>query len=856
MRKYIYWIVVYLTFFSIQNYAQVSGKVFRDLNANGVKDNSATFNEPFLAGITVNAYNSAGALVGTATTGSTGTYSFSGLTLPIRVEFLGGMIGDYTSPVGAGNMTSVQFYSSASTTADYGLFYPDEYVGSTNPKMTSVQHVGGDPIAGGTASTASLLKTIDYNSINSTLNNLQNVAVGSQVGSLWGLAWHAPKNKLFSAAFVKRHVGLGPLGVGGIYVTDYSTGTGTTSNFIDLDAIVGIDLGTVGSNSARGLPANFSVGSVDASVFGLVGKAGLGDIDISMSQKKLYVTNLFERNIIVIDIANYLATGSLPTAANVTELSIAGMPSCTNGVARPFALKVYRDKLYVGVTCTGELDAANATAANMSASVLTYDLITNSWNTVIANSSLNYTHGKPQVTSDTQNHPWSDLTTSTTATVTNTNGWMLNTISANGKNYYQASRVSPWLTDIEFDVDGSMILGIRDRTGDQWGGFQPHPTVANTIMDIRVGGDILRYYYNGSTYTREANGTTAAGGGCGTNEYYCGESYTPTPTSHEETSQGGLALLAGAGEVVLSSINPTTTIWSGGLIKLNNTTGQKNSGILFYQTTEWNVTTLQFGIGLGGKSNGMGDVEILSSPPPLEIGNRIWNDANANGIQDANETPIPNVSVILCDASGNQIATTTTNATGNWYFNATNVTGGLLEKTNYIIKIGSADWSGTTGIGDLASLTLTNSNTDTSLNGDTRDSDAILQNGAPQITYMTGNYGQNDHTIDFGFKTASAICTTPAPPVLSVTNNQCPALTGSFSVLTSCGAGTHIEYSTNNGATWVTTLPTWANGVSVIARCVNNVDATCYSNNSTPVTATLNNCCPDSCIPVSITPIN
>ena len=36
--------------------AQISGTVFRDFNGNGVKDNSASFNEPFIQGITAKEY--------------------------------------------------------------------------------------------------------------------------------------------------------------------------------------------------------------------------------------------------------------------------------------------------------------------------------------------------------------------------------------------------------------------------------------------------------------------------------------------------------------------------------------------------------------------------------------------------------------------------------------------------------------------------------------------------------------------------------------------------------------------------------------------------------------------------------
>ena len=37
------------------------------------------------------------------------------------------------------------------------------------------------------------------------------------------------------------------------------------------------------------------------------------------------------------------------------------------------------------------------------------------------------------------------------------------------------STTQPWLTDIEFDVNGDMLLGLRDRTADQFGQKAPGP---------------------------------------------------------------------------------------------------------------------------------------------------------------------------------------------------------------------------------------------------------------------------------------------------------------------------------------------------------------------------------------------
>ncbi|NML29228.1 SdrD B-like domain-containing protein, partial [Zoogloea dura] len=50
------------------------------------------------------------------------------------------------------------------------------------------------------------------------------------------------------------------------------------------------------------------------------------------------------------------------------------------------------------------------------------------------------------------------------------------------------------------------------------------------------------------------------------------------------------------------------------------------------------------------------------------IGDRVWSDSNGNGIQDMGEAGVAGATVKLLDASGNVIATTQTDANGNYIF--------------------------------------------------------------------------------------------------------------------------------------------------------------------------------------------
>lgn len=51
------------------------------------------------------------------------------------------------------------------------------------------------------------------------------------------------------------------------------------------------------------------------------------------------------------------------------------------------------------------------------------------------------------------------------------------------------------------------------------------------------------------------------------------------------------------------------------------------------------------------------------------IGDRVWLDSDADGLQDSNESGVANVAVTLTNASGQAVATTTTDANGNYKFN-------------------------------------------------------------------------------------------------------------------------------------------------------------------------------------------
>jgi SdrD B-like domain/Secretion system C-terminal sorting domain len=834
-------ILVLLTLVIVNNAsAQITGNVFRDYNANGVRGTASPNNEPGVAGIIVNAYNASDALIASYVTGNTGDYSipnsgtYNGTpgsntgSVPsgtnVRIEFIIPTNGttcdlsptiDYSSARGAGNATSVQFVTGGASaiSVNYGINNPGDYTAGTNPDMVMPAFINGNPLAAtGTSTTDDAFVGFPYNSSgNTTPPKLLN---GQTIGACWGVAYSKHANKVFTSAFLKRHAGLGTMGTGGIYILTPTATSFTAATFYDMDAnnhrtraaatgtpaygvgssfnFVGNDsvtylgttdpesgapagLGVIGSNTDRGLPNNNTVDSYDPAAFAQVGKVGLGDLEISDDGRFLFVTNLYNRRIYCLE----LNSASNPTS--VTAVTSYALPAATatNGVLRPFGLKYSRGKLYVGAVATGE---NGGTAADLRAYVFVLNNPTGTASFAATNAisfPLNYTKGYAITWSGTHGNAW--------------NPWISNTNAPSivGPAGINLTAAAPILSDIEFDERGTMIISLMDRAGHQFGENNLRRLRISTDgMKYTIGGDIIAAKNNcNGTYTTEsngqfvaANGTTYTSGtannnGIGGSEFFKGDNYTGF---HEETNTGALAFLLGSNEVYASLMDPTNAVNTGGVARLSMVDGSKTLANA-YQITGANEAGW-------GKSNSLGDLEILGALQPVEIGNRLWNDANGDGIQNPGEAGIANVILELTNADGSavdsdpstagiQATLVTTDANGNWIISSaagTDATGAnygvaLLPNTNYVVKLATAgtgnDWDPTanggaggprTG-GQLVGLQLTTTNKIGNGALDLSDNDASLVSSIPQITFTTGNYGENNHTLDIGFKPLASL---------------------------------------------------------------------------------------------------
>lgn len=771
--------------------ASISGNVFQDFNSNGVRDTALTIANAGTTGgsvgaavdvgltgvnVTVRCVTGLGAdgVLGTAddvyttyptvVTDSNGDYTVNvpgavagvGSKKACRVSFswnsasaLNGLVpnvlfGMRPSFAGSGSNTATQFVNDTES-ANLGLNYPADFC-QNNPDLATTCLLYGKSDDVANSANQHALTSMPYSAKSvpanqrgptdpseTSPNASTTMAKISEVGATWGLAYHKGSKTLLASAFIKRHSGIGPSGPGAIYRSTGSTG----SLFVDLNALSG---GAAAGADPRAAYTTTNDFDADAAiqVAGeiMVGKLGLGDLDLSDDGTTLYSVGLASKKLYVMNVGtgSTLAVPSTATAVNlpVPAPGATGCPTASD--VRPFALKYYKGMLYVGLTCTAESTQLDT---DMRAFVYRYD---GTSFVQVLNESLNGAKmdGKAW-------HPWSNAGDATTS-----------------------ERPEPWLTDIEFSGN-DMILGMRDRFGDVTSYNLLRLGSASSRVDGRGHGQMYKACLDAAT----GNYGTAT---CPTSGFNFFETQGPAAIGVEDPNGPNAGLVQVPGFVqIVSSVKDPAQWYSNGLAWFNNSDGKVNKGYEIYPSTTGASQTLFM-----GKASGLGDVEALCDAAPLEIGNRVWLDGNRNGVQDPGEAPIAGVTINLYNAANTVIASAVTDANGNYYFNnrTSDENGNALTQTNGGATVNAiagltpntvgfkicADNSANYGAGNpLAKLGLSPANaggdsSNSSLT-DLNDSDATLPTPAaaigagnfPCITFATGAQGDNNFGLDIGF---------------------------------------------------------------------------------------------------------
>jgi hypothetical protein len=804
--------ILFLALFFHANvgFSQISGTVFQDNNLDGNFDSD----EIAIKGIRIVAYNANGdSVTQQVTTNATTNYSFTGLTLPIRLELR--LPNYYFASNGGTSRTQVEFFTASTSSANFGVSYPKLYCQNT-PNVVMPTHVAGDPEGGGTGGSTTALVQYPFNRSGITPAPIS-LATASQIGSVWGNAYQRETKTLILSEFLKRHSGLESNGLGSLYLVNLNTNT--VSTYINVENF-DINLGS-SALSGRTLPASATTSSADPLAFSNVGKIGIGGISLSDDGKVLWGVNLNTKQLFSFNIGNPIKASSAVSSADFASYSIP-TPNCTNGVARPWAVHFHEGYVYVGVICSGE---TSGTVSDMYAYVYRFNVSTLTWDSSpVFSTSLDYTKGYVHI-SYTSYSKWESWANNFTD--------IHDAGTAGSPSATRKIRPQPILSDIEFDKSGNMILGFMDRTGHQTGRNNVDPNGNATLYNGYVSGEILYLQANGSGgYVLESNGGFSGdptGFGVGNlqgpegGEYFAGDFYDGelTPGSgiivqiHQETAQGGLAYHGKRNEIVATHMDPLN-IWSGGTARHYVSNGYSNDTMRYevYNTVTPNGTF--------GKANGLGDVELICNAAPLEIGNRIWTDTNKNGKQDANESGLDGVTVLLFEGA-TQVGNTTTANGGKYFFTSSNVTGGIKYYTNYEIRIAKSQ-------SPLSSYVMTTADISSNTH-DLIDNDGSISDSNIIKAFTTGGAGQNDHSYDFGFVTcptitspssAQSICIGSSGSNITVQTNQNDANSIKFVKFTSAQTDTAIIYAGTQIGTTVT--PTGASSPYTATYTWNSAD--------------------------------
>ena len=765
-----------------ENAGAVTGTVFHDVNANGAQDAG----EAGVAGITVTAYQSGTLPLSTVTsTDANGLYTFTLGAANARIEFTGLPFGYQSSPVGANSNTSVRFVTTPASAVNFGVFQPSAYC-QNNPQLVTACFTAGDNIAGIDNGKTNVF-SFPYSATGTDQTQQTSLALANQVGSVFGVAYQRRSGSVFVSAYTKRLAGYGP---GSGTATSDGTGTiyriasnGAVAPFVDLDDLFGAN--TTGANPHTGfVPV---AGDFDGGAYAAVGKTAFGDIDMGEDDSTLWTVNLANRTLYGLPIGN-AATPVAPTAAQVIS-SVVPSPVCTLGTGRPFAVKPFNGLIYVGGVCTAENDG---TAADLLAYVYAYNPATATWTaTPVLQFPLNYPRtcvdifgGYPTVCKAGTNgslaawRPWLDV---------------LDTSFPAGYSQGYTAYPQPMLSGIDFVQNSAgtgvdMIVAFRDRFADQIGSVDNGPLndrPVGGLLNATPAGDILRASLNANApaagaWTIESNSASNPAGrfgptlGAGTNqgpgggEFYWDERWVSNGTiRHDEIVYGGIVHVPGLSTTVATAMDPLREATSG-VIALNNTTGQADNRYEVRAPVPYGqISNRDF-----RKANGMGDIEAMCDSAPIEIGNRVWLDADHNGVQDPGEAPIANVAVRLTTSTG-AVVTATTDANGEYRFSS--AAGTSTASAVYNLSAGAvvlAPFSSYTLTVDtlqasVAAYSLTLPTADASANGIARDSNGVLVGTTAVATLTTGGAGANNHTYDFGFYAAA-----PPPQILLNLGNQ------------------------------------------------------------------------------------
>jgi hypothetical protein len=787
-RKIDIYLVGIFCFLTLSVSAQVSGIAFCDFDRNG-RQSAQDPIEPGLPNLRVAAYVEGVPQPFTTVTGNNGQFNFTDTQIApgkhVRLELTGQPRFTYDSPAAG---TSVQFVQAPLATVRFGLGDPSDFC-QLDPVLAIPVYQSG-ALAAGTSGVVSFPATLLTTPPGETVLPTA-MAPAAQVGTVWATAYQRQTNKLLAMSVLKRHAALGPMGLGGIYVANAASGEANAY----LNAATYLTLASDADNAklrTRSLPTSSTATSVDGDVFSMIGKVGFGGATFTPAEDRLWVINLYERRLVSIRMGVPLRPAETIGADSYVSYDIPQRDT-DKGVNRPWAVAYHWGKLYVGVVNDASISRRNS---DLKAYVYTFDLGTSTFDTKpVLTINLDYTKGWAVRGADDANslgdhwESWSDQWCDFPTNLLN---------GESSPTLWRVARPQPILSSIEFDAEGAMLLGFMDRTGHQTSRNQPAPADCvplrpNQLYSGYTGGDLLRAALINNVYVLEGNGSAGSRSGSGvengqgpsdgfrSGEFYAWERFDVAPTasfttvSNQETFAGSLLANPSLSQLVATVNNPLAT-WSGGVSLFDMYNGDLLRRYEVFRDGFGSTATAPRST--FGSANGVGAITALCDAPPVEIGNRVWVDANGNGIQDPGEVPLAGVCLSIYDAKGNWLASTQTSEQGHYSFRS-GLSLVLANNTNYYVVIGTdltrQQYDRThqvLRVGGKA-YKLTGWNQSISVNGFANDSDAYILTGTstqldglPVMQFRLTLAGEVISNLDAGMQET---CDPAAPRCIPIT---------------------------------------------------------------------------------------
>ncbi|SFV69950.1 hypothetical protein MNB_SV-3-619 [hydrothermal vent metagenome] len=715
--------------------ADITGTVYKDFDFNGVYE--VDNGDAPVIGVNVQATCEDGSNI-SATTDTNGSYTISGFETGkkcrIEVDPSSAGVGSGSNAKGGNPLVDIV---ADGATHDVSTGSPATYC-QANPDVVLVVLPGyyteGKNESGGGSKAPTDFGTVFtfknpaigvFNDNDTIGENRTEVQGFADTGSVWGAAWKKGTKDLFVSAVLKRYVPLAhentadevKTSLGQIYKIHFNDDNTTTmTNFHSITDTI--------SDEAAGELVDRDYGeNKDRNASKYASMVGLGDLDISEDESKLYTINLHTKELVILNAEDgkIIRTVAIPNPYDDGK--------CADDMVRPWALKVRGSNVYIGSVCADQIIAGDAEGygdddrdePGLGAAIQQFNA--DGFKTIAVTNTLTYL--KPRTYNPKKEETkWSqyfDLT---------------------------VNEHAPLLTDIEFDNNGNLILGYTSL-----GSFNRFGS---------LNGDIRRMCLNtDGSYTDE--NTAAAPTDCASHEvtykdndhtyyeFYVGDYFYGElgEDGHPETASGSLAQAPGNPNIIVGMVDATDWYQPGAIGLFSHESGDKIAAqaVIDNRKAEDGGEREPY----GAKAGGMGDVELLCDPAPIEVGNYVWMDINEDGIQDSNEPPMSDVNVTL-NCNDTEIGTATTDKNGHYYFGGidnTNLTDDNTIKSGEDCKLSIAQ-------SDVNEKEPTEQNPNADAN-DTIDNDAAADGDNNVITFTTTS--SNDHSLDFGIAPAFGCAT-------------------------------------------------------------------------------------------------